>query len=62
MAALLVAGAFQLPGFEILRLVTFGVLGLAPVAFLLGLLDARLARSGVAEWSSGSRPAGAGPA
>ena len=48
-AALLVAGAFQLPGFEILRLATFGVVGLAPVAFLLGLLDARLARSGVAD-------------
>ena len=48
-AALLVAGAFQLPGFEILRLATFAVIGLAPVAFLLGLLDARLARSGVAD-------------
>jgi signal transduction histidine kinase len=48
-AALLVAGAFQLPGFEIIRLVTFGVVGLAPLAFLLGLLDARLARSGVAD-------------
>lgn len=49
LAALLVAGTFQLPGFEILRLATFGVVGLAPVAFLLGLLDARLARSGVAD-------------
>ena len=48
-AALLVAGTFQLPGFEILRLATFAVVGLAPVAFLLGLLDARLARSGVAD-------------
>ncbi|HEY7102632.1 MAG TPA: histidine kinase [Mycobacteriales bacterium] len=48
-AALLVAGTFQLPGFEILRLVTFGVVGLAPLVFLLGLLDARLARSGVAD-------------
>ena len=48
-AALLVFGTFQLPGFEIVRLATFGVVGLAPVAFLLGLLDARLARSGVAE-------------
>jgi signal transduction histidine kinase len=46
-AALLVAGVFALPGFEQLRLVTFGVLGLAPVAFLGALLDARLARSGV---------------
>jgi hypothetical protein len=48
-AALLVFGTFQLPGFEVIRLATFGVVGLAPVAFLLGLLDARLARSGVAE-------------
>jgi signal transduction histidine kinase len=48
-AALLVAGTFQLPGFEIIRLVTFAVVGLAPLAFLLGLLDARLARSGVAD-------------
>ena len=61
--ALLVAGAFQLPGFEILRLATFGVVGLAPLVFLLGLLDARLARSGVADMvlrlssASGARPA-----
>jgi signal transduction histidine kinase len=48
-AALLAAGAFQLPGFEIIRLVTFAVVGLAPLAFLVGLLDARLARSGVGE-------------
>jgi signal transduction histidine kinase len=48
-AVLLVAGTFQLPGFEVIRLVTFGVVGLAPVAFLLGLLDARLARSGVGD-------------
>jgi len=47
-AALLVAGVFGLPGFEQLRLVTFVVLGLAPLAFLAGLLDARLARSGIA--------------
>jgi signal transduction histidine kinase len=47
-AALLVAGIFGLPGFEQLRLVTFGVLALAPIVFLLALLDARLARSGVA--------------
>ena len=48
-AALLVAGTFALPGFEVLRLLTFGLVGLAPLAFLAGLLDARLARSGVAE-------------
>jgi len=47
-AALLVAAVFGLPGFEQLRLVTFAVLGLAPLAFLAALLDARLARSGVA--------------
>jgi len=49
LAALLVAGAFQLPGFEVIRLVTFGVAGLAPLAFLAGLLDARLAKAGVGE-------------
>ena len=47
LAALLIAGAFQLPGFEILRLTTFAVAGLAPLAFLAGLLDARLAKAGV---------------
>jgi signal transduction histidine kinase len=47
--ALLVAGTFALPGFEVIRLLTFGLVGLAPLAFLAGLLDARLARSGVAE-------------
>jgi signal transduction histidine kinase len=49
LAALLVAGAFQLPSFEILRLATFAVAGLAPLAFLAGLLDARLAKGGVGE-------------
>src|SRR5512133_4042690 len=49
LAALLVAGAFQLPGFEVIRLVTFAVAGLAPLAFLAGLLDARLAKGGVGE-------------
>jgi signal transduction histidine kinase len=49
LAALLIAGAFQLPGFEILRLATFAVAGLAPLAFLAGLLDARLAKAGVGE-------------
>jgi signal transduction histidine kinase len=48
-AALMIAGTFALPSFEIIRLVTFGLVGLAPLAFLAGLLDARLARSGVAE-------------
>jgi signal transduction histidine kinase len=49
LAALLTAGAFQLPGFEIMRLATFAVAGLAPLAFLAGLLDARLAKAGVGE-------------
>jgi signal transduction histidine kinase len=48
-AALMVAGAFALPAFEVLRLLTFGLVGLAPLAFLAGLLDERLARSGVGE-------------
>jgi signal transduction histidine kinase len=46
---LLVAGAFELPAFETIRRITFGVIGLAPFAFLLGLLDARLARSAVGD-------------
>ena len=49
LAVLLIAGAFQLPGFEIIRLATFAVAGLAPLAFLAGLLDARLAKAGVGE-------------
>jgi signal transduction histidine kinase len=48
-AALLLAGAFSLPAFETIRRATFAVLGIAPVAFLIGLLDARLARSAVGQ-------------
>jgi signal transduction histidine kinase len=49
-AALLLAGAFELVGaFETIRRVTFGVVGIAPVAFLIGLLDAKLARSSVGD-------------
>jgi signal transduction histidine kinase len=49
-AVLLLAGAFELTGaFETIRRVTFGVVGIAPVAFLIGLLDARLARSSVGD-------------
>jgi signal transduction histidine kinase len=48
-AVLLLAGAFELPAFETIRRITFGVVGLAPVAFLLGLLDARLARSSIGD-------------
>jgi signal transduction histidine kinase len=47
LAALMIAGTFQLPGFEIIRLATFAVAGLAPLAFLAGLLDARLAKASV---------------
>jgi signal transduction histidine kinase len=48
-AALLTAGALDSPAFETLRRVTFGIVGIAPVAFLIGLLDARLARSAVGD-------------
>jgi signal transduction histidine kinase len=48
-AALMLAGAFELPAFETIRRVTFGVIGVAPVAFLIGLMNARLARSGIGE-------------
>ena len=46
-AALFVAALVQWSGFTVLRHVTFGALGLAPIAFLAGLLDARLARGDV---------------
>jgi signal transduction histidine kinase len=49
LAGLMLAGSFELPAFETIRRVTFGILGLAPVAFLIGLMDARLARSGVGD-------------
>ena len=56
LAALLIAGAFQLPGFEIIRLATFAVAGLAPLAFLAGLLDAASPRQGSAScWYSFGR-------
>jgi len=48
-AVLLLAGAFELPAFETIRRVTFGVIGIAPVAFLIGLLDVRLAREAVGQ-------------
>jgi signal transduction histidine kinase len=48
-AALLLAGALELPAFETIRRVTFGVIGIAAVAFLIALLDARLARSAVSD-------------
>jgi signal transduction histidine kinase len=46
-ALLFVAGTFGWPLFETIRRVTFLVIGAAPIAFLIGLLQARLARSTV---------------
>jgi signal transduction histidine kinase len=48
-ALLLLLGAFDGPGFETVRRIAFFAIGLAPIAFLAGLLSARLARSAVAE-------------
>jgi signal transduction histidine kinase len=48
-AWLFVTGAFEGPAFETIRRATFFVIGLAPAAFLAGLLSARLARSAVAD-------------
>jgi signal transduction histidine kinase len=48
-AVLLVAGSFGWPSFETLRRITFITIGLSPIAFLIGLLSARLARSTVAD-------------
>jgi signal transduction histidine kinase len=48
-AALFVIAAFDWPGFLEVQRVTLFVVGLSPLAFLLGLLDARLARSAVGE-------------
>jgi signal transduction histidine kinase len=48
-AALLLTGAFDGPGFETIRRATFFVIGLAPAAFLIGLLSARLAHSALAD-------------
>jgi signal transduction histidine kinase len=48
-AALFVAGAFESPAFETIRRAAFLVVGLAPAAFLIGLLSARLARSALAD-------------
>ncbi|MFG1815916.1 sensor histidine kinase [Kribbella sp. NPDC049174] len=47
LAVLYVAGLRSWTQIETVRHITFAVLGLAPVAFLLGLLDARLARTDV---------------
>jgi signal transduction histidine kinase len=47
LAVLFTAAVLGWPAVEAIRLVTFGVLGLVPMAFLAGLLDARLARANV---------------
>lgn len=49
LAILLVMGLFAGTGFVVVQRVTLLLLGLAPVAFLIGLLDARLARTSVAD-------------
>jgi signal transduction histidine kinase len=48
-AALLLAGAFAWPSFPTIQRITFAVIGLAPVAFLMGLLNARLSRSALGD-------------
>lgn len=48
LALLYLAGLGSWPAFETIRLITFATLGLAPIAFLLALLDARLARGQIA--------------
>jgi signal transduction histidine kinase len=49
MAALLVVGALELSAFETVRRATFLVVGIAPVAFLIGVLNARLSRWSLAD-------------
>jgi signal transduction histidine kinase len=48
-AALFLIATFDWPGFREVQRVTLFVVGLAPLVFLLGLLDARLARSAVGD-------------
>jgi signal transduction histidine kinase len=48
-AALFLTGAFNGPAFETIRRATFVVIGLAPAAWLMGLLSARLARSALGD-------------
>ena len=48
-AVLFTMGTFAWPGFLEVQRVTLFVVGLSPFAFLLGLLDARLARSSVGD-------------
>ena len=48
-AALFTIGTFEGPAFQEVQRATLFLLGLSPFAFLLGLLDARLARSAIGE-------------
>jgi len=48
MAVLVIAGDRQWESFETIRRITFVTIGLAPIAFLVGLLTSRLARMDVA--------------
>jgi signal transduction histidine kinase len=49
MAVYFTVALLDLPGFGFVQFATFAVGGLVPVAFLLGLLDTRLARASVGE-------------
>ncbi|MEJ3748977.1 histidine kinase [Actinomycetes bacterium KLBMP 9797] len=48
-AVLLLMGLAGVPGFVHVQRLTLVVLGLAPIAFLIGLLDAQLARTGIGD-------------
>jgi signal transduction histidine kinase len=48
-AVLFLSGAFEWPEFETTRRITLVTLGLAPVVFVMALLDARLARSSLGD-------------
>jgi signal transduction histidine kinase len=49
LALLLVMGVFAGTGFPVVQRLTLAILGLAPIAFLVGLLNARLARTAVGD-------------
>src|SRR5439155_9362933 len=49
LAALLVSGAFEFQAFEGIKRVTFAVLGLAAVTFLIGLMNARLSGAAIGD-------------
>jgi signal transduction histidine kinase len=48
-AALMIGGLFPGPGFQVVQRITIVVLGLAPLAFLIGLLDIHLGRTGASD-------------